>query len=489
MNSVTTFQTQSYSVKDEIQPLGHFFMMKLYSVVLCGLFTLPICSDLVAKEQHHKDILFIAIDDLNDWPSSFGGYKGKAKTPNIDRLVQKSLKFSNSYTAGTLCCPSRNAMFWGMRQTTTGVYGNGANSNLSEALKKHLPFTTYFQKFGYEVKGAGKLYHGQPKWHQLFTDQKFKPGVSQRLDQKYVTKKGGSSNWGVTDLTLEELFDGRNASYIIDELKKVHSKPQLLLYGIFMPHVPRYLPQEYFDLYPLDEIILPEIGEAANAELPESARKYRTTVFQQKIKSKGLWKEGVQAYLASMSFADDCLGRVLDALEETGKINDTIIIMWSDHGFHLGEKGHWKKTTLWQEVTRNLLSIYVPGLTTPNSSCERTVDSIDLYPTLCDLANIPLLDNLEGFSLKPLLENGQASWEHPAITIANYGDCNIRTERWAYIHYGNGEEELYDMKRDEMQWHNLANQPEYDEIIKKLRTHIPQHTANYIGSGRNQKSK
>jgi hypothetical protein len=108
---------------------------------------------------------------------------------------------------------------------------------------------------------------------------------------------------------------------------------------------------------------------------------------------------------------------------------------------------------------------------------------------LCDLANIPLLDNLEGFSLKPLLENVQASWGHPAITIANYGDCNIRTERWAYIHYGNGEEELYDMKRDEMQWHNLANQPEYDDIIKKLRTHIPQNTANYIGSGRHQKSK
>ena len=146
-------------------------------------------------------------------------------------------------------------MFWGMRQTTTGVYENGADSSLSEALKNHPPFTTYFQKFGYEVKGAGKLYHGSPKWHQRFTDKKFEPGVPQRLHPKYVTKKGGTKNWGVTDLKRDELFDGITSDFIVEELKKSHDKPQFLLWGIFMPHVPRFLPQKYFDLYPLEDIV------------------------------------------------------------------------------------------------------------------------------------------------------------------------------------------------------------------------------------------
>ncbi len=446
-----------------------------FCVMLCG-----ICSA-ESNRENKKDILFIAIDDLNDWPTSFGGYQGRSLTPNIDRLVSQSLKFSNSYSAATQCSPSRNALFWGMRQTTTGYYQNGADSTGSEAMKKYPPFTTYFQQQGYEVKGAGKLYHGAPYWHRFYTDTKHDPGVKQKMARKNLNGLGGALDWGAIDITREEMYDGRNARYIAGEIRKHHEKPQFWLFGIFKPHEPWYLPQEYLDRHPLDRIVLPEIGEEANAKLPEAAAKYIGRGFKNTILPSGQWPQGVQAYLAAISLADDCLGDVLDALEASGKMENTIIILWSDHGWHLGEKGHWRKTTLWQEVTRNILAIHVPGMTKPGSECQRTVDSIDLFPTLCELADVPVPDQLEGHSLVRLLQDPSATWDHPAITIALPGDANVRTEKWAYIRYSNGDEELYDMTKDEMQWNNLAANQEFESVKAQLKKFIPEHKANYFG--------
>jgi arylsulfatase A-like enzyme len=308
------------------------------------------------------------------------------------------------------------------------------------------------------------------------------PGIKQKFSRKNMNGLGGQYDWGAIDMTREEMYDGKNATYIAEEIRKDHDEPQFWLLGIFKPHEPWYLPQKYFDMYPLEDIVLPEIGEQANAKLSAYAKKtYIGSGFEKTILPSGQWRRGVQGYLAASTLADDCLGDVLNALEESGKLDNTIILLWSDHGWHLGEKNHWRKTTLWQEVTRNVLSISVPGMTKPGSLCERTAQSIDLYPTLCELAGVPVPNQLEGRSLVPLLKQPSLEWDHPAITIANPGDVNVRTEKWAYIHYHTGDEELYDMTKDEMQWNNLAANPEYRAVKEKLMKHIPEHKANFIG--------
>lgn len=434
------------------------------------------------------NILFIAIDDLNDWPSSFRGYRGKVDTPNIDMIANRGMRFDNAFSCAAQCSPSRNAMFWGMRQTTTGYYENGADIEPSLAIKNNPSLTEYFMQQGYEVNGAGKLYHGGPKQRALFSHF-FRPGVSQKMDRMELNEIGppGGPDWGAIDIEIEDMFDWRNANYIIEEIKKTRDAPLFLAYGIFKPHEPWYLPQKYFDKFPLDEIVLPEMNEESFSKLSTYAKEtyseYEHEVAGFKaIKDAGKWREGVQAYLAAIAVADECLGRIIEALKESGKYENTILVLWSDHGWHLGEKHHWRKQTLWEESVHCVLNIYAPGITKEDSSCKRTVSLLDLYPTLCDLAGLDIPKQVEGQSLVPLLKDPEKKWEHPAITFTIPGDVSVRSEDWHYIQYNGGEEELYDMRKDKMEWENLADRPEHRAIKERLASHIPAHKANYIGT-------
>lgn len=456
-----------------------------------ALGAIVLTSSLMADEVKHKNVLFIAIDDLNDWPASMGGYKGKIHTPNIDKIVNRGMQFRNAFSCAAECSPSRNALFWGMRQTTTGYYENGGDVDPSEAIRNNPSLTEYFMQQGYEVKGAGKLYHNAPKKRELFSDF-YRPGVKQKMDRLELNgvPPAGGSDWGVIDRKKEDMFDWRNASYIVDEINKDHDKPQFLAYGIFKPHEPWYLPQEYFDRHPLDEIVLPEMNKKAYDKLSEYAK---TTYAEfekppagfKLILDAGKWAHGVQGYLAAVAFADDCLGRVIDALKKKGEYENTIIVLWSDHGWHLGEKHHWRKRTLWEEGIHCVLTIYALGITKKGSVCDRTVSLLDLYPTICELTGVEIPEHVEGKSLVPLLKNPETGWNHPAITMIRPGDVSVRSEKWHYIRYNGGEEELYDMDKDKMEWNDLADNPEYDSVKAELAKHIPKHTANYVGTAYN----
>jgi len=466
-------------------------LRKTVLAVLVAMVAFAACC-LSAKAAGTKpNILFVVIDDLNDWPAALGGYKGKILTPNIDTILNRGMKFTNAFSCASQCSPSRTALFWGMRQTTTGYYENGGDIGPSEAIAELPSFTEYFMKHGYEVKGAGKLYHNAPKKRELFS-YVFRPGVKQKMDRLELNgvPPDAGPDWGVVDRPKEDYFDWRNADYFIEEIKKDHDKPQFWAYGIFKPHEPWYLPQEYFDRHPLDKIVLPEINERSHARLSDYARN-TYSVYEHEgagfkaIRDHGKWAHGVQGYLAAISMADDCLGRVIQALKEAGKYDNTIIVLWSDHGWHLGEKLHWRKQTLWEEAVHCVLNIYVPNETEKNSVCKRTVSLLDLYPTLCDLAALPVPEQVEGNSLVPLLKKPEKKWNHPAITITLPGDVSVRSEKFHYIRYNGGEEELYDMQSDPMEHNNLAGNPEFEAIKLALAKHIPEHTANYYGTAYN----
>ena len=189
------------------------------------------------------------------------------------------------------------------------------------------------------------------------------------------------------------------------------------------------------------------------------------------------WRKAVSAYLASIAFADACVGRVLDGLDRSPYADNTIIVLWSDHGWHLGEKLHWRKFALWEEATHNVLMIVAPGVTRPGVRCGRPVTLLDIYPTLVELCGLRPRDGLEGQSLVPLLKNASAPWERPALTTYKRGNHSIRTERWRYIRYSDGTEELYDHDNDELEWNNLANKPRHKRLKAELARWMPQTNA------------
>ena len=238
-------------------------------------------------------------------------------------------------------------------------------------------------------------------------------------------------------------------------------------------------------MYPISEIKLPETIPDDTIDLPASGRRmafqhgeinYQGSL-QQFIIENNKWKDAVQGYLASISFADAQIGRLIDALEKSPYAKNTIIIFFGDHGFNLGEKDHWTKAALWERTTHSPLIIIAPGIIKANSVCERTVNLMDIFPTLNKLCDFPIKNNIEAMDITPLLKNPILGWDHPSVTTMGKGNHSIRTERWRYIHYNDGGEELYDHNTDPNEWHNLAKDPKYADRIKKLSEWLPKTNA------------
>jgi arylsulfatase A-like enzyme len=187
----------------------------------------------------------------------------------------------------------------------------------------------------------------------------------------------------------------------------------------------------------------------------------------------GRWKEAVQAYLATIAYTDMNIGRLLEALDKSAHRDNTIIVFWGDHGWHLGEKEHWRKFALWEEATRAPLIWVAPGVTRAGGVCERTVDFLSIYPTLCDLTGIPIPKHVEGVSIRPLLADPKAAWDRPALTTHGQGNHAVRSEKWRYIRYADGSEELYDEGKDPYEWTNLASKQELAEVKKDLARSLP----------------
>jgi arylsulfatase A-like enzyme len=363
----------------------------------------------------------------------------------------------------------------------------------------------YFRQHGYYAAGAGKLFHHTPgnnppcSWdeynEQVFDDPWLFAGWSVERYALLYGYRGpilpypnwkplngiypirGELDWGPIPGKQEQDYGDVQAVKFVEEfIERDHSKPFFLGVGIYRPHLPWHVPQKYFDLYPLDQIVFPGgVREGDLEDLPEAGKELalaRSRDFYQ-IREEDKWETALQAYLASISFADAQVGAVLDALEKSGKTGNTIVLLWSDHGWHLGSKDHWHKQTLWEECTRIPFIMRVPGMTKSGTVCEHPVDMVNVFPTLVSLCGLPPKEGLDGHNMTPILKDPGSQWKWPALSEIKSGNMAVRTRKWRYIRYHDGEEELYDRQNDPFEWNNLAGDDAYEQILKEHRRWIP----------------
>ena len=298
------------------------------------------------------------------------------------------------------------------------------------------------------------------------------------------------TDWAPLDATDEEFGgDWLVSKWIGEQLRKKHDTPFFLACGIYRPHEPWFVPKKYFEPFPLEEIQLPPgYSEGDLDDLPPAGKKRGPNRYFSHIRKHGQWKRGIQGYLASIAFADAMVGRVMDALESGPNRENTIVVLWSDHGWHLGEKQHWQKYTAWRVCTRVPLIVRVPtdvpGLKSGSkagSVCSRPVNLLSLYATLTELAGLPAKDVVDGPSLVPLLKDTNAVWPHVSVTfLGEPGSYGLSEDRWRLIHYSNGDEELYDTLNDPFEWSNLAEQPAHADRRATLRNLAPKRFAELI---------
>jgi arylsulfatase A-like enzyme len=374
----------------------------LSALPLCLFAIFATATSVSAAEK--PNVLFIAVDDLNDWVACLGGHP-QCKTPHIDRLAAKGVLFTRSYCAAPACNPSRAALMTGVRPFTSGVYLNP--QPWRKAMPDVVTLPQHFMAHGYEAVGSGKIYHGGFEDDASWNDY-LKKGGDPKPTKEVLNdphSKAGGIIWGMLDVPDEEMNDYKMGNYAIDYLKQKHEKPFFLACGIFRPHMPWQVPRKYYDMYPLESIQLPKTLKTDLEDVPEAGKKMaRPQGDHATILKTDNWKHAVQAYLASITFADAMVGRVVKALEDSPYADNTIIVLWGDHGWHLGEKQHWRKFSLWEEATRAPLMMVAPGVTKPNSVCQRTVDFMNIYPTLAELCGLPAPNHLEGVSMVPLLK-------------------------------------------------------------------------------------
>jgi arylsulfatase A-like enzyme len=431
---------------------------------------LVLASCAIAADTPKPNVLFIAIDDLNHWVGHLGRNK-QTKTPNLDRLAKLGVTFTKAYCAAPVCNPSRAALMSGMRPGTSGVYDNGQDWKPAIATEKTL--TTQFLKAGYHVYGTGKIYHSSDHRAGEWTD--YLNGGKEKSTPHPSGTNDGVGGIKFRPLTNDSrLRDENIVDYGIKQLKAKHEKPFFLAVGLHKPHMPWNVPKKYYDLFPLDTIELPPTQDGDLKDVPSAGIKMAKPDGDHAAMVKsGRWKEAVQAYLAAIAYCDAQIGRLLDAYEQSPHRANTMLVLWGDHGWHLGEKEHWRKFALWEESTRMPYIWVVPGVTPAGGVCDRTVDLMSVYPTLCSLAGVAKPSHVEGEDLKPLLRDPKASWTKPAITTFLRNNHGVRTDRWRYIHYADGGEELYDHDADEYEWKNLASDPQFADVKKQLGELLP----------------
>lgn len=459
--------------------------LRLFSIVL---FSFAFAANLPAADK--LNVLFITLDDLNNKLGCYGD--PQVKTPHMDRLAERGVRFDRAYCQFPLCNPSRASFMTGLRPETTGVFNNG--TKFRDVRPETVTLPQMFQNNGYYAARVGKIYHygvpGQigtsglddpPSWNHFVNprgrDKDDEADVINLTPQRGI---GGALTFFTAKGEDREQTDAIGADEAIKLLEANRDKPFFLAVGFYRPHVPCVATQKYFDMYPLESIEIPEIDEADLTDIPEAA-------FHVNPPHYGLpeaeLRRFVQAYYASVTFVDAQVGRVVDALDRLGLADNTIIVLFSDHGWHHGEHGQWQKMTLFEESARVPLIIATPDMKTAGQASPRTVELIDIYPTLADLCGMQAPAELPGKSLRPLLENPNAEWNKPAITMVRRGGNqnmffgkSVRTERWRYTEWDGGEKgaELYDHANDPKEMKNLAKDPAYSIVIAELRQHLIQ---------------
>ncbi len=430
---------------------------------------------------YHPNVLFIAIDDLNDWVGCLGGHP-QARTPHMDALAARGTLFRNAHVQSPLCNPSRASLLTGLRPSSTGIYGLAPGIRDVDITRHCVTLPQYFAAHGYFTAAFGKVFHDGSIPVHLRTNEFNVWGPSPHMPlpkKKFVQTPSPMKavDWGVFPEDDREQADWKIADATIAQLKSLPvGKPFFVACGFRLPHLPCFASQKWFDLFPAEnEITLPPVKDNDRDDIPFFAWYLHWKLPEPRLawlKKTNQWHALVRAYLASTAFMDSQIGRVLGALQEIGAENNTVIVLWSDNGWHLGEKAITGKNSLWDRSTRVPLIFVGPGIAT-GAKCDQPAELLDLYPTLLELCGLPPKDGLEGHSLLPQLKDARAPRPWSAITTHNVGNHAIRTERWRYIRYADGSEELYDMQADPNEWVNLAKDPNQADVIRNLARWLP----------------
>jgi arylsulfatase A-like enzyme len=447
-----------------------------------GASLLALATHASAKPKAARDkpnVLLIAVDDLNDWIGCMGGHPD-TKTPNIDRLASRGVLFTNAHCQGTMCCPSRISIMWGKRPSSTGFYSNHIPARTSpEFLKKNTTLSRHFASNGYKTLTAGKIYHGSWTPPNDFDVVGPRPKQWSKNDKPVHKKpKHYHKIWDFGPQRYDEkaFVDYQIASWGVKQLKAKHDKPFFCALGFMRPHVPFFPPIRVYNS--VSNARTPKVKDDDWSDLSEAAKEL--TLSNKKIpthdwmKEDNRWSLAVKAYLACVRWVDEQIGRVLDALDASPYARNTVIMLYTDHGYHLGEKQRWSKFSLWEQTTRVPFIVSAPGGARGVST--KPVELLSIYPTLIELCGLRSNKDIEGVSIGPLLRDPKANWEHVAISTLGRNNHSVRDQRWRYIHYADGSEELYDHQTDPNEWENLASEkgaPLHAKVIARLKKHLP----------------
>lgn len=465
----------------------------LAPLLLVACSTTTPTQDAGANANNRVNVLMISIDDLNDWVGCLGGHP-QARTPNIDRLARESVLFTNAHSPAPSCNPCRTAVLTGVAPWRSGVYNN--NATWRDALPDVVTLPAHFRHNGYTTRGGGKFFHHYQNdvrgWDTYFpkVQDEFPEGSFAPKDLTYRYKPTNDKwyrefVWGpfLPEHNADEHSDQATVNHIVGLLDEIKAdEPFFMNCGIYRPHVPWYVPKKYFDAFPIDLVQLPQSVVDDRVDLPAKI-KQRTgrDPYYAALDEAGVHREATQAYLASVLYMDDMVGQVLQALDNSAHADNTIVVFWSDHGYHMGEKGRYRKFSLWDDSTHVPVIIRLPKSLrmkwAAGQPCHEAVSLQDLYPTLMELAGLEPPHDLDGQSLVPLLIEPSAQRDQPAITVNNWNTAYaVRTEQWTYIQREDGEE-LYDRAADPHQWHNLASDARHRAVMDKLAAYIPQEQA------------
>jgi len=497
-------------------------------LLILGLIIVVNAAAQTAQKDTKPNVLFISVDDLNDWVGGFASHP-QAHTPNLDRLFSKGVLFTNAHASQAVCTASRNSLLSGLHPTSTGWYQSTKEmrATYDEVMGTHKMMPQYFKDNGYNTYAAGKVFHdgitdypdkkalfwteSAPEyWNDMephildagngYGGRMFYPfpkdgGQMVQLygkDKVFLKKHGNFHSLcggplDKNDIPKEGMYDEQTAKWAVEKLNTKMDKPFFMAVGFIRPHVPYTAPKEFFDLYDPSKIELPIIPENEMEDIPMMGKSIAYGYSPQGewadvMKREGTLRELVHAYLACVSFVDAQIGQVLDALEKSDHAKNTIIVLWSDHGQHIGEKRHFRKMALWEESTKVPLFFSVPGMSNEGKKCESAVSLLDLYPSLVELCDLPKLSKLEGNSIVPLIKKPSLKWDKPVLSSWLYKNFAVRSNEWRYIQYRDGSEELYNHYKDPNEYHNLAINGKNKNIIAKLKKYIPSTVALPAGT-------
>ena len=490
--------------------------MKKINLILLVLFIFSSSFSIKKDEPKKPNVLFISVDDLNDWIGALNG-NPQVITPNMDKLFEQGTLFTNAHCSQPVCTASRNSLLSGLHPTTSGWYqSTGAMSDsYNQVMGNHKMLPQYFKDNGYKTMAVGKVFHSGVSdykdrtadfWDEIAPDYKVPKDLKDRGDgyggnHFYPFPKEGSqivNHYGEEladghslcygaldreDMPGGKMFDELIAEWAADKLSENHEKPFFLAVGFVRPHVPYTAPREFFDLYNLDEIKIPELPDDEMSDIPVMGKSIAFGTLKPGDHyavvnlSDTYWKELVYGYLACVSFVDHELGKVIKALENSKYANNTIVVLWSDHGQHLGEKKHWRKQALWEESTKVPLYFKVPGQKAVGLKSNKAVSLLDIYPTLVELCSLPDASKLDGNSIVPLIKKPDTEWDNPVLSSWYYKNLSVRSNNWRYIKYRDGGEELYNHQNDPGEHKNLAGDPAYAEVITELKKSLPEREA------------